>query len=145
VAVGPDNLRISSAAHVVMPYHRRQDALHEAMLAGGKIGTTARGIGPCYADKALRCPALRVGDLMRPETFDLASFDADPPAPPKPPKEDIFVRLTRWLVWAIWSCTAGVAGHGKSIRCASVAMPPSITSQNGRCIFRKTRRTQASS
>ena len=63
VAVGPDNLRISSAAHVVMPYHRRQDALHEAMLAGGKIGTTARGIGPCYADKAARSTAIRVGEL----------------------------------------------------------------------------------
>jgi hypothetical protein len=50
------------------------------------------------------------------DTFDLASFDADPPAKrperaagPEEPKEDIFVRLTRWLVWAIWSCTAGVA------------------------------------
>lgn len=64
VAVGPDNLRISSAAHVVMPYHRRQDALNEAMLAGGKIGTTARGIGPCYADKAARSTAIRVGDLV---------------------------------------------------------------------------------
>ncbi len=63
VAVGADNLRISSAAHVVMPYHRRQDALHEAMLGGGKIGTTARGIGPCYADKAARSTAIRVGDL----------------------------------------------------------------------------------
>jgi hypothetical protein len=49
-------------------------------------------------------------------TFDLASFDADPPAQEphsaasaKEPKEDIFVRLTRWLVWAIWSCSAGVA------------------------------------
>jgi len=49
------------------------------------------------------------------DTFDLASFDADPPAKrperaagPEEPKEDIFVRLARWLVWAIWSCTAGV-------------------------------------
>jgi hypothetical protein len=49
------------------------------------------------------------------ETFDLASFDADPPAQephsaasPKERREDIFVRLTRWLVWAIWSCSAGV-------------------------------------
>ncbi len=63
VQVGPDNLRISAAAHVVMPYHRRQDALSEAVLAGAKIGTTARGIGPCYADKALRSTAIRVGDL----------------------------------------------------------------------------------
>jgi adenylosuccinate synthase len=63
VVVGPENLRISAAAHVVMPYHRRQDALNEAMLAGAKLGTTARGIGPCYADKAARTTAIRMGDL----------------------------------------------------------------------------------
>jgi adenylosuccinate synthase len=63
VAVGPENLRISAAAHVVMPYHRRQDALAEAAAAGAKIGTTARGIGPCYADKAMRSTAIRVGEL----------------------------------------------------------------------------------
>jgi len=69
VKVGPDSLRISSAAHVVMPYHRRQDALNEAMLGGGKIGTTARGIGPCYADKAARWPAIRVGELTDAEAL----------------------------------------------------------------------------
>ncbi|MCJ7543992.1 MAG: adenylosuccinate synthase [Phycisphaerae bacterium] len=64
VAVGPDTLRISSAAHVVMPYHRRHDELAEAQLGRAKIGTTARGIGPCYADKATRSTAIRVGDLI---------------------------------------------------------------------------------
>ncbi|MFA6134198.1 MAG: adenylosuccinate synthase [Phycisphaerae bacterium] len=63
VAVDARNLRISSAAHVVMPWHKLQDSLNEAMLGGGKIGTTARGIGPCYADKASRSTAIRVGEL----------------------------------------------------------------------------------
>jgi len=64
VSIGPDNLLISAAAHVVMPWHRREDSLSEARLAGGKIGTTARGIGPCYADKARRSTAVRAADLL---------------------------------------------------------------------------------
>jgi len=64
VEVGPGNLRISSAAHVVMPYHRREDSLSEQRLGRAKIGTTARGIGPCYAEKARRSTAIRVGDLL---------------------------------------------------------------------------------
>ncbi len=63
VKIGPENLRISSAAQVVMSYHKLQDKLDEARLAGGRIGTTARGIGPCYSDKANRSTAIRVGDL----------------------------------------------------------------------------------
>ena len=69
VAWGPDNLRISSAAHVVMPYHKRQDTLSEEGLGRAKIGTTARGIGPCYSDKANRSTAVRVVDLARPDTL----------------------------------------------------------------------------
>ncbi len=59
-----DNLRISSQAHVVLPYHKQQDQLSETRLAAGKIGTTARGIGPCYADKASRTGAVRMADLL---------------------------------------------------------------------------------
>jgi adenylosuccinate synthase len=64
------NLRLSDRAHVVMPYHKTQDALMEAALAKSNgssknLGTTGRGIGPCYADKALRSTAIRVGDLLR--------------------------------------------------------------------------------
>ncbi|MBL8762821.1 MAG: adenylosuccinate synthase [Phycisphaerae bacterium] len=60
---------LSDRAHVVMPYHKDEDALRETMLKnaeGGEIGTTRRGIGPCYADKANRSSAIRVGDLIRP-------------------------------------------------------------------------------
>ncbi|MHC4986506.1 MAG: adenylosuccinate synthase [Planctomycetota bacterium] len=63
VAIGPERLQISTAANVVMPWHKLQDRLSEEALGGAKIGTTARGIGPCYADKALRTPAIRAGDL----------------------------------------------------------------------------------
>ena len=64
VKADPDNLRISSCAQVVMPWHKVQDTLSEARLAGARIGTTARGIGPCYADKAIRSTAIRAGDLL---------------------------------------------------------------------------------
>jgi len=64
VTVGSDNLHISSAANVVMGWHKLEDRLSESLLGKGKIGTTARGIGPCYADKATRTTAIRVGDLL---------------------------------------------------------------------------------
>ncbi len=65
-----DNLRISDRAHLVFPYHRRQDVLSERSAdAGEKLGTTARGIGPCYADKAARRWGLRVCELYHPERF----------------------------------------------------------------------------
>lgn len=61
-------LRISSKAHVVMPYHARLDALNEERRGQQKIGTTLRGIGPAYMDKAARV-GLRIGDLLHPEEF----------------------------------------------------------------------------
>jgi len=70
VAVGPENLRISGSAHLVMPWHKQADVLNEQSLsAGRRIGTTARGIGPCYADKASRSTAIRVGELLDAEQF----------------------------------------------------------------------------
>jgi adenylosuccinate synthase len=58
------NLRISDRAQLVFPYHRRQDVLAEqAALPGGKLGTTARGIGPAYADKVSRRWGIRVCEL----------------------------------------------------------------------------------
>jgi adenylosuccinate synthase len=64
-----DSLRVSSRAHLVMPWHKRQDVLSEASLGSGKIGTTARGIGPCYADKMSRAMAVRVADLFNPRAL----------------------------------------------------------------------------
>lgn len=60
-----DNLWISERAHVVMPYHRMLDGLEESARGGAQIGTTKRGIGPAYADKAARA-GIRMGDLRRP-------------------------------------------------------------------------------
>jgi len=69
VAVGADNLSISCSANVVMPYHKLADRLSEQSLGAGRIGTTALGIGPCYSDKAARTLAIRVADLLEPETL----------------------------------------------------------------------------
>ncbi len=68
--VDVSGLVLSDRAHVVMPYHKVEDELREKILsgsAGGAIGTTKRGIGPCYADKAHRATAVRIMDLLRPD------------------------------------------------------------------------------
>jgi adenylosuccinate synthase len=64
VAVSPVNLRVSYKTHLVMPYHKQEDAARESSSEGGAIGTTRRGIGPTYADKMQRATAIRVADLM---------------------------------------------------------------------------------
>ena len=56
-------LLVSENAHVVLDYHKKEDQLREASLGDNKIGTTIRGIGPCYADKVGRSYAVRMGDL----------------------------------------------------------------------------------
>lgn len=61
-----NQLRVSAAAHVIMPYHRLIDVAREKVRAGGAIGTTGRGIGPCYEDKAAR-RGIRMGDFVRPD------------------------------------------------------------------------------
>jgi len=66
VSVTPKNLIISGKAHVIMPYHKDLDKLHEEMKEDGKVGTTGRGIGPCYADKANRI-GIRMYDLLLPK------------------------------------------------------------------------------
>lgn len=61
-AVNPERLRISSQAHVVMPYHKTLDKLREAARTKGRIGTTGRGIGPAYEDMVSRA-GIRVRDF----------------------------------------------------------------------------------
>lgn len=63
-----DNLFISDRAHLVLPYHRMIDEHREHLKGTQKIGTTKRGIGPAYGDKAARI-GLRIADLMKPELF----------------------------------------------------------------------------
>jgi adenylosuccinate synthase len=61
--IGVNNLRLSANAHLIMPYHVLLDTAGETKLGKLSIGTTRRGIGPCYADKALRL-GIRVQDLL---------------------------------------------------------------------------------
>ena len=89
--VSLDNLWLSERAQLLMPYHRLLDGIEESHRADDKkIGTTKRGIGPAYADKAARC-GLRLGDLKRPDYLRqrleavlarknrlLASYDVEP-------------------------------------------------------------------
>lgn len=61
-------LVVSGSAHLIMPYHQELDALTERHLGRNKLGTTKRGIGPAYADKAARV-GIRVQDLLDPKIF----------------------------------------------------------------------------
>ena len=63
-----DHVKISDCSHIIMPYHVLLDELIEESLKDNKIGTTKRGIGPCYADKYSRT-GLRMGDLLDFESF----------------------------------------------------------------------------
>ncbi len=66
ISVSPDRLKVSSRAHLIMPYHRALDHTSEERLGNEKIGTTLRGIGPAYEDKAGR-RGIRVSDALVPE------------------------------------------------------------------------------
>ncbi len=68
IQVSPDNLVISGQAHVIMVYHREVDNAREQRKGKGKIGTTGRGIGPCYEDKASRV-GIRIHELINPKLF----------------------------------------------------------------------------
>jgi adenylosuccinate synthase len=67
--VNTEKLAISPNAHVVMPYHKLLDELIEESLGENKIGTTKKGIGPCYADKIQR-RGIRVQDLLNQDLFE---------------------------------------------------------------------------
>jgi adenylosuccinate synthase len=61
-----DNLIVSNHAHVIFPYHTEEERLHEGAAKGSAIGTTGRGIGPCYQDKLGRHSGIRVEELLHP-------------------------------------------------------------------------------
>ncbi len=67
--VDTSNLRISNRAHVILPYHIHQDKVDEASRGDAKIGTTCKGIGPCYTDKVQRI-GIRIADLLDKEVFE---------------------------------------------------------------------------
>ncbi len=68
ISITPERLKVSSRAHLIMPYHRALDHTSEERLGNEKIGTTLRGIGPAYEDKAGR-RGIRVADALSPEVL----------------------------------------------------------------------------
>jgi len=66
IPISPENLILSNHAHLIFPYHMEEETLGDEG-SGKAIGTTGRGIGPCYADKVGRTNGIRVGDLLHPE------------------------------------------------------------------------------
>lgn len=74
ISVNPDNLIVSETAHLIMPYHKLIDHGRERVNGDKKLGTTGRGIGPCYEDKATR-RGIRFCDLIDEDIFkDKLSF-----------------------------------------------------------------------
>lgn len=63
-----ENLHISNRAHVLFPYHIQLDEIFENIKGNDKVGTTKKGIGPCYTDKAMRM-GIRIGDLLNKDSF----------------------------------------------------------------------------
>ena len=68
LTLGPENLAISEKAHLILPYHKHLDAARESAKGSGSIGTTGRGIGPCYEDKVARV-GIRVSDILDEQVF----------------------------------------------------------------------------
>jgi adenylosuccinate synthase len=66
IPIGPHNLFLSDHAHLIFPYHVEEETLGDAG-SGKAIGTTGRGIGPCYQDKVSRTNGIRVGELLHPK------------------------------------------------------------------------------
>lgn len=73
IDISPRNLKISPFCHIIMPYHSIMDVLREKGRIQ-KIGTTKRGIGPCYMDKVSRC-GIRMIDFIDPKVFSLKLKD----------------------------------------------------------------------
>ncbi len=69
ILIGPERLSLSEKAHIIMPYHKAIDLAKEAAKGEAKIGTTGRGIGPCYEDKISRT-GVRAVDLTEPEVLE---------------------------------------------------------------------------
>ena len=116
------SLRISANAHLIMPYHLMLDHAGEAKLGKLQIGTTRRGIGPCYADKAARL-GIRVQDLLdekilkkkivaalEPKRLSLRPFAKDPRLDLQTMTEEYLTyghRLERTSPTRCGSCTSG--------------------------------------
>ncbi len=101
-------LKISANAHVVMPYHRVMDQLRESKRAN-KIGTTGRGIGPCYSDKVGRM-GIRMIDLLNPKVLKAKLADN------LNEKNDIFVKVYGFKNYDFSSIYKEYAAYGRRLK-----------------------------
>jgi adenylosuccinate synthase len=108
VPMGSDRLKIAANAHVVMPYHRVMDQLREGKRAN-KIGTTGRGIGPCYSDKVGRM-GIRVIDLLNPKVLKAKLADN------LNEKNDIFVKVYRFKNYDFGEIYQEYLGYGRRLK-----------------------------
>lgn len=70
ITLDGDSLKISDRTHVILPWHFAEDRVLDTSTGGESIGTTQRGIGPCYRDKVARSHAVRLGDMYRSDFRD---------------------------------------------------------------------------
>ncbi len=98
-------LKISELAHVIMPYHKVLDKLRESKRTH-RIGTTGRGIGPCYADKINRC-GIRMIDLLNPKVFKDKLQDN------LKEKNEIFKKVYHYKGYELGSIYRSYLGYGK--------------------------------
>lgn len=101
-------LKLSACAHVVMPYHRILDGLRESKRKN-KIGTTGRGIGPCYADKVTRC-GIRMVDLLNPRVFKAKLEDN------LREKNEIFTKAFRYKNFPFKEIYEEYLGYGRRMK-----------------------------
>lgn len=103
------NLRIDPRAHIIMPYHIELDGLSEVARGKSDIGTTRRGIGPCYMDKAERC-GLRICDLIEPEIFEAKA------RPQIKAKNELIVKMYNGTPLNEDDIISAYIGYGKRIK-----------------------------
>ncbi|MHC1781469.1 MAG: adenylosuccinate synthase [Anaerolineaceae bacterium] len=102
IPVRPDRLAISAAAHLITPFHRQLDQAQDEARGSGKIGTTGRGIGPAYVDKAARS-GMRVRDILQPDELrrklqeHIAAVDAQMKAFYHSELHDVDVLLEKYM------------------------------------------------
>ncbi len=130
VRVSPDRLKISAFCHVVMPYHRILDGLRETKREN-KIGTTGRGIGPCYADKVTRC-GIRMIDLLNPRVLEMKLRDN------LREKNEIFQKVFEHKKFSFKKLYEEYLGYGKKLRpyvCDTVLYLNEAIDQNKSVLF----------
>lgn len=123
-------LFISNRAHVVMPYHEVLDGAYEQFKKDQKIGTTKRGIGPCYADKANRV-GIRMADFVDPESFKKA-LEAVLPIKNMELK---MLGLPEFQLEPIWKEYQGYAEKLKPFVCDTSLLLEEEINQNSKILF----------